>query len=133
MKRQGNWWNVLIVVAALTLALAGCAALQKNDVADVEGLLAKAGFSKKVADTAQKLAHLKTLPQHKLFRHNLHGNPYVMYADATYCTCPYVGNETNLRHYRDLEKQQNVNPAELMNRASIGTGETWSTVWGPLN
>lgn len=100
----------------------------RNEVADVEGLLAKAGFRKKVADTPQRLAHLKTLPQHKLFRHNLHGNSYIVYADATYCICLYMGNETNLRHYRDLERQQNVNPAALMERTSIETGEEWSTV-----
>ena len=133
MKRQRNWWNILVVMAVLGLTLAGCAALQKNDVVGVEGLLAKAGFRKMVADTPQKLAHLKTLPQNKIIRRTRHGNPYIVYADATYCTCLYVGNETNLRHYRNLEIQQNENPVELLNQPGIVTGEDWSTVWGPSN
>ena len=43
----------------------------------------------------------------------------------------YVGNETNLRHYRNLEIQQNENPVELLNQPGIVTGEEWSDVWGP--
>ena len=131
MKHQGNWWNVLIVLAALGLVLAGCAALQKNDVTDVEGLLAKAGFRKMVADTPQKLAHLKSLPQHKLIHHERDGGKHVLYADATYCICLYVGNETNLQHYRNLEIQQNEDPLTLMSDPDIVTGEEWSDIWGP--
>ena len=49
----------LVGVVTIALMLAGCAALQKNEVMDVEGLLTKAGFQKHVADTPQKMAHLK--------------------------------------------------------------------------
>ncbi|MFH1953439.1 MAG: hypothetical protein ABIL06_17700 [Pseudomonadota bacterium] len=133
MKRQKNGWNVAIVLAALGLVLGGCVSLQKNTVADVEGLLARAGFRKMVADTPQKLAHLKTLPQHKLTHHKRDGNKYVLYADATYCTCLYVGDETSLQHYRNLEIQQNENPLELLNQPDIVTGQEWSDIWGPSN
>ncbi|MBU0735258.1 MAG: hypothetical protein KKG10_14015 [Proteobacteria bacterium] len=133
MKRQKNGWNVAIVLAALGLVLGGCVSLQKNTVADVEGLLARAGFRKMVADTPQKLAHLKTLPQHKLTHHERDGNKYVLYADATYCTCLYVGDETSLQHYRNLEIQQNENPLELLNQPDIVTGQEWSDIWGPSN
>ena len=130
MKRQRMWWGVPVVLAAWGLVLAGCAGLQKNKVTDVEALLVKAGFTQKVADTPQKLAHLKTLPQHKFTRHQRDGNQYVIYADATYCVCLYVGNETNLKHYRNLEIQQNENPIELMNDPDIVTGQEWSNIWG---
>jgi len=133
MRPQRNWWIVLVVVAVLSLALAGCAALQKNAVTGVEGLLIRAGFKKMVADTPQKLAHLKSLSQNKIIRRTRHGNPYIVYADASYCICMYVGNETNLRHYRNLEIQQNENPVELLNQPGIVTGEEWSDVWGPSN
>ena len=131
MKRKRNWWNGLIIFTALSLALAGCAALQKNTVADVEGLLAKAGFTKMPADTPQKLAHLKSLPQNKLIRHEHDGNKYVLYADATYCICLYVGNETKLQHYRNLEIQQNENALQLINDPDIVTGEDWTNFWEP--
>lgn len=131
MKRHGIWWNVLIVLTVLGLALAGCAALQENSVTDVEGLLARAGFTKMPADTPQKLSHLKSLPQHTLIHHVRDGNKHVLYADATYCICLYVGNETNLQHYRNLEIQQNENPLALINDPDIVTGEEWSDIWGP--
>jgi hypothetical protein len=131
MKRQRNWWIVLIVAAVLSLTLAGCASLQKNAVKDVEGLLARAGFRQMPADTPQKLAHLKSLPQNKIIHRTRDGNPYIVYADASYCICMYVGNETNLRNYRNLEIQQNENPVELLNQPDIVTGERWSDIWGP--
>ena len=131
MKLHGIWWNVLIVLTVLGLALAGCAALQESTVTDVEGLLARAGFTKMPADTPQKLAHLKSLPQRKLIHHERDGNKHVLYADATYCICLYVGDETNLQHYRNLEIQQNENPLALINDPDIVTGERWSDIWGP--
>lgn len=131
MKCQIKWWNVPVILAALGLVLAGCAALQKNTVSDVEGLLARAGFTKMVADTPQKLAHLKSLPQHKLIHHERDGKKYVLYADATGCTCLYVGDETNLRHYHNLETQQGEDTVQLLNDPDIVTGEEWSDTWGP--
>lgn len=130
MKHQRNWLIVVVVAALVTLTLAGCASLQKNAVKDVEGLLAKAGFRQIPADTPEKLAHLKSLPQNKIIRRTRDGNPYIVYADASYCICMYVGNETNLRHYRNLEIQQNENPVELLNQPEIVTGDRWSDIWG---
>jgi len=131
MKSQRNWWIVLIVVAVVSLTLAGCASLQKNAVKDVEGLLVRAGFRQMPADTPQKLAHLKSLPQNRIIHRTRDGNPYILYADASYCICMYVGNETNLRNYRNLEIQQNENPVELLNQPDIVTGERWADIWGP--
>ena len=128
MKCQRKWWNVPVVLAALGLVLAGCAALQKSTVSDMEGLLARAGFRKMVADTPQKLAHL---PQQRLVHHERDGKKYVLYADAADCTCLYIGDETNLKHYRNLEIQQNEDPLQLLNDPDIVTGEEWSDIWGP--
>ncbi len=131
MKCQRKWWNVPVILAALGLVLGGCAALQKNAVRDVEGLLARAGFRKILADTPQKLAHLKSLPQQRLVHHERDGKKYVLDADAADCTCLYVGDETNLQHYRNLEIQQNEDPLQLLNDPDIVTGAEWSDIWGP--
>jgi hypothetical protein len=130
MKRHGTCWNVLVVLTVLGLALAGCAAIQEGSVNDVEGLLARAGFTKMPADTPQKLAHLKSLPQRKLIQHEYDGSKHVLYADATYCVCLYVGDETKLQHYRNLEIQQNENPLALIDDPDIVTGQEWSDIWG---
>ncbi len=90
----------------------------------------RAGFKKMPADTPEKLAHLKVLPQHKLIHHMLDGQKRVMYADAAYCVCVFVGDETNLRRYRNLEIQQNENPIALMEDPDIVTGTEWSDIWG---
>ena len=132
MKKIQVWLIPLVGVVTIALMLAGCAALQKNEVLDVEGLLTKAGFQKHVADTPQKLAHLKTLGQQRISRHKRHGKLYFVYADAAICQCLYAGDETEFRHYQDLERQQGSDPIE-MDRPDIVTGEDWSlSPWGPF-
>jgi hypothetical protein len=86
-------------------------------------------LSKMPADTPKELAHLKSLPQHRLIHHERDGKRYVLYADAAYCNCVYVGDETTLQHYRNLEIQQNEDPIALMNDPDIVTGEEWSDIW----
>lgn len=133
MKKVKVWLIPLVGVAAIALMMGGCAALQKNEVLDAEGLLTKAGFQKHVADTPQKIAHLKTLPQQVISRHKRHGKLYFVYADAAGCGCLYAGDETAFQHYQDLERQQNSNVLE-MDRPDIVTGEDWSlSPWGPFD
>jgi len=122
-------WQAVFFLMFMALVLGGCAALQKNSVTDVEGLLTRAGFTQMPADTPEKLAHLKNLPQHRLVKHERDGRKYVIYADAAYCVCLYVGNETSLQHYRNLEIQQNENPIQLIEDPDIVTGEEWSDIW----
>ena len=133
MKKVQVWLIPLVGVVTIALMLAGCAALQKNEVMDVEDLLTKAGFQKRIADTPQKLAHLKTLAQQSISRHKRHGKLYFVYADAANCQCLYVGDEREFSHYQDLERQQGSNPIE-MDRPDIVTGEDWSLApWGPFD
>ena len=133
MKKVKVWLVPLVGVVTIALMLGGCAALQKNEVMDAEGLLTKAGFQKHVADTPQKMAHLKTLAQQCISRHKRHGKLYFVYADATNCQCLYAGDETAFQHYQDLERQQNSNVLE-MDRPDIVTGEQWSqSPWGPFD
>ena len=130
MRSKRNGWVAVLFLVALGVSLAGCAGLQQNEVSDVEKLLLKAGFTRMPADTQQKLAHLKSLPQHKLIRHVRDGQKKVLYVDAAYCVCLFVGDETHLQHYRNLEIQQNENPMALMENPDIVTGAEWSDVWG---
>ena len=135
-KEMGKKWNGSIYfVAALILAvaLAGCAALQKNNATDVEGLLTQAGFKKMEADTPEKATHLKTLPQRKFSRTTRHGKTYFVFADDTYCKCLFFGDETAMQHYRALEAQQDENIRDL-DRPEYVTGEEWSRApWGPFD
>ena len=133
MKKVQIYLVPLVLAVAAVMIFSGCAALQKNEVSDVEGLLTKAGFQKHVADTPQKLAHLKTLAQNRISRHKRHGKLYFVYADSADCQCLYAGGEEAFRHFRDLEQQQNSNPIE-MDQPDIVTGENWSQApWGPFD
>ena len=133
MKKISIYLVPLVMVVVAVMIFAGCAALQKNEVFDVEGLLTKAGFQKHVADTPEKLTHLKTLAQNRISRHKRHGKLYFVYADVADCQCLYAGDEAAFRHFRDLERQQNSNPIE-MDQPDIVTVEDWSQApWGPFD
>ncbi len=133
MKKIWIWLAPLVMVAVAATIFTGCAALERGEVSNVEGLLTKAGFQKQVADTSQKLAHLKTLPQHRFSRHKRHGKLYFVYADATDCQCLYSGDEEAFQHFRGLERIQDNKPIQ-MHRSGLGGGENWSggTFWGPF-
>ena len=133
MKKSQTWLIFLLGTVAIALTLAGCASMQKNEVTDIEGLLTEAGFQKHAADTPEKMAHLKTLPQQHFSRHKENGKVYVIYADAADCQCMYVGSETQFQHYRDLERQQGMDSVQ-MDRSEYVTGVQWSkSPWGPFD
>lgn len=87
-----------------------------------EQLLAGAGFEKKVADTPEKLAYLRTVtPARRLVPHRRDGQLYYVYADPAMCKCLYVG--TPVQYQRVLEKrlanEQLVAQQELLNDDAV--------------
>ena len=65
--------KVTVNSTVLGITLAGCASMRTKKVIKTEELLTKAGFQMRLADTTEKLAHLKTLPQRKIVRHQRNG------------------------------------------------------------
>jgi hypothetical protein len=124
-----------MLVAALVLALAGCAAVvqdvQKNEAADREQLLAAAGFKVKLADTPQKLAHLQTLTQRKLIMHQHKGKVYYVYADALNCKCLYVGDQAAYQRFRQLQIDRQIAVQQRMTaEMNMDAAMNWD-MWGP--
>jgi hypothetical protein len=78
----------------------------------------------KLADTPEKLAHLKTLTQLKVVPHDRNGKMYYVYADAADCQCLYAGNQEAYQRYENLTVKQNI--AEMNEAASMDWG-----MWGP--
>ncbi len=111
--------------AVLIFAAAGCSSIEKQETQSTEQMLAAAGFQMRLADTPQKLEHLKTLTQHKLVRHDKDGDAVYVYADATDCQCLYVGNQVAYGEYEKLDIRQNT--AEMNEAASMDWG-----MWGPM-
>jgi hypothetical protein len=124
MKERIAWLKSLSIVTVLGIVLAGCATLQKSDATDTEQLLAAAGFKMRLADTTEKLAHLKTLTQLKLVPHNKDGKIVYIFADAEYCKCLYSGNQENNQRYQSLLAKQNI--AEMNEDSTMD----WD-MWGP--
>jgi hypothetical protein len=63
-------------------------------------LFTAAGFKVQVADTPEKLAHLRRLPAEKLVTRSWGGKVHYIYADPTACRCAYVGTPEAYRAYQ---------------------------------
>ena len=97
----------------------------------MERLLAASGFQMRLADTPQKLDHLKSMTQRKLVLHQHDDKIYYVYADATSCKCLYVGNEKAYDRYQKLALQKKIadeqrRAAEMNENAPMNWG-----LWGP--
>jgi hypothetical protein len=104
------------VFAAIMLGgfLSACAMMEAQQAKDTEQLLTAAGFKMKLADTPAKMAHLKTLTQHKIVPHQKDGVVYYIYADAANCQCFYWGQEQSYQNFMLLQEQQNIANEERM-------------------
>lgn len=100
------------VLLILALTLASCTMVPKPTASQTQEILVAAGFEAKEADTPEKVAKLKAMPQKKFIRHSRDGKTYYLYADTTYCNCIYKGDEANFARYRELvrERQKDYAP-----------------------
>lgn len=117
-----------VFAATFTVALVGCAAMQKDNTQTTEQTLSAAGFQVKLADTPAKLAQLQGLPQRKLVPQQQNGAIRYVYVDAQYCQCVYAGTETNYQEYQKLALQRQI-ALEEVSAAQMDTMD-WG-MWGP--
>ena len=94
----------LISIAAAALlpavagALGGCSALQQQQAAETEKLLAAAGFQRfPIATDNREVIHL---PRDIVVHHHA-GNDLYTYSDARGCRCLYVGGPEAYGRYRE--------------------------------
>jgi hypothetical protein len=123
--------GLMIALAAVAGLLSACAAIERNEVTDVEQMLAASGFQIKYADTPDKKAHLQTLTQLKLVPHSEKDSVRYIYADVKYCQCLYAGDEPAYQRYQQLAIQKSIadeqRQAAMMNEdAAMNWG-----MWGP--
>ena len=129
-----NRTMAIFVLIGFTVTLAACAAIQNRDAMDTERMLAASGFQMRLADTPQKLDHLKSMTQRKLVPHQHDNKIYYVYTDATFCQCLYVGNEKAYQRYQKLAIQRQIadeqRQAAEMNQDAAMNWDTWGP-WGP--
>lgn len=119
------------VLFACAVSLAGCASMEASETAQTENMLAAANFRIKLADTPEKMAHLKTLTQHKLVPHEKDGQVYYVYADATTCQCVYWGDEAAYQRYQQFAVQQQIADEQRMAaQMNQNAAMNWG-MWGP--
>jgi hypothetical protein len=118
------------LVAAL-LALGACASAERDRSTEIEPLLLEAGFQKRVADTPEKLAHLRTMPALTLTTHVRRGTYYYILPDPQGCRCMYVGTEAAYEQYQALVLRQTMNQDKISaTRADEESMLNWG-LWGP--
>jgi hypothetical protein len=125
MKEKILWLKFVAVILASGIALAGCAAVEKSNAQDTQQMLAAAGFKMKLADTPEKLAHLKTLTQRKVVPHEQDGKPVYIYADAEFCRCLYAGDEEAYDRYEKMVVSENVAEMNEAGAMNWGMGGYW--------
>ena len=103
-----------ILAVVLILSFIACTSKRGGKRADMEKLLTAAGFKMVVADTPEKLAHLKKLPQRKIVPHEEGDKIFYIYADVENCQCAYAGNEEAYKQYQKLASGKQL--AEEENR-----------------
>jgi hypothetical protein len=88
------------VIAALALVPVGCAQIRRQEARQIEPQLSVAGFRIKHADTPEKLAKLRAMPQGKLQQTWREGKPYYVFADLKGCNCFYLGDQAAYDQYQ---------------------------------
>jgi len=97
-----------ILTVMLTLSIIACASTPDSKRVEMEKLLTAAGFKKGVADTPEKLAELKKLPQGKVVPIEDGDTLVYIYADAKDCRCAFAGDEEAYKKYQKLTHSNQI-------------------------
>jgi hypothetical protein len=122
--------TTVVVLSILIITLAGCATLRNKRAVNMEEVLYKAGFQMKPADTPEKLAHLKTLPQRKIIPHVRKGIPRYAYADAEGCQCLYLGDRDAFQSFQHILLEKEVAEHEYVAGENVEYVEIDWDMWG---
>lgn len=121
----------LCALLAVMVLLAGCASRERRYADANEQGLAAAGFERRLADTAEKRAHLQTLIQRKILVYKVESRLVYVWADAKLCQCLYVGNETQFQKYERLGLEQKLEQERRTTAEENEAASLFSQTWGP--
>jgi hypothetical protein len=115
----------------LLLAAGALAACQSQQVLQQEGGLEAAGFTVRIANTAERQAMLNRLPANRFVQRGSADKIRYIYADPLVCGCLYIGTPQNFSQYvsnqqMDLEYVQNMVLLDFYDAEW-----NWGA-WGPL-
>ncbi len=117
----------------VVLVSAGCT---RQIVEQREDLLSAAGFRVKPANTPERRASLRALPEHRLVLQEMDGREVWVYADPLVCNCLYVGTPEDYQRYNRLKVERDMASdrlmaAQMMSSPRWGVGPYGWGPWGP--
>lgn len=124
----------IIAATFAVIVTAGCTSTANQDSTEIERRLSAAGFQMKLANTPEKMEHLKRLGQRRLVPMELKGETVFVYADGELCKCVFVGSQANYQEYERLSIQQHDvdeqrQTAQNINMAVRNQTMNWD-LWG---
>ena len=122
-----------LVLIAFVVLSCGCAAIEKEDRANTENLLAAAGFRVLPANSLKRQESLESMAPYKVERKIKGEEVFYLYA------CPdqslaYIGSQSDYSKYRELKLQQQIaNQNTMSSQNAVMAAQQWNDwrVWGP--
>jgi hypothetical protein len=113
-----------------------CASAEKDRTQNTEQMLSAAGFKPLLADTEARMAHLASLPQHKVVPQEHKGKLFYIYADETVCNCLFIGDQAAYQQYSQMavqnrQIQEQEQSSEMEEDAEANMAMDWE-MWGGL-
>ena len=124
-----NRFTICASLLTVSLFAASCTFGPKPVVSpsrNIEGLLLDAGFVKNPADTPEKMARIKSEVQRKVIPVQEEGQTYYLYADADFCQCLYVGDNSAFSRFEGLISMRKIERNTCIdNRLRSSQAEPW--------
>jgi hypothetical protein len=119
-------------------ALGGCSAIERQDAADTEKLLAAGGFHMLPADSAERQADLANMPPRRIVARRQGAQTVYTYADTQNCRCLYIGGPRAYAKYREFALSDAT--VRDMGEAAMNSASTdfpvwpsWDARWAPTD
>jgi hypothetical protein len=131
MKFAIKWHKSIVMIMALGVFITGCASSPKEKAIEREKYLISSGFKKMLADTEEKVDHLKKMPQREIFNKEKDGTLYYVWADQKACNCLYYGDEKAYEIYQQILLTLKLRSDDAASAAleRAGPGGNWG-MWG---
>jgi hypothetical protein len=119
---------------AVLLGAAGLAACQSQQALQQDNDLSAAGFSVRIANTAERQAMLNRLPANRFVQRVSGDSIQYVYADPVECGCIYIGSQQAFNQFisnQQLDFASAQRMAFLNYSDAAWNWEAWGP-WGPL-
>lgn len=99
---------LLKLLCVAPVLLAGCAALERDEIGNKENTLAAAGFVVRPATSDAQTGMLARLPPNRISQRIEGSHVSYLYPDPVNCHCLYVGGQAAYGRYQELAIQQKI-------------------------